>query len=228
MTDSVREQLHSYITATPQKIEQILNSTALNRNFKRQIHTDLLEQYLQIFLSQSNCRQWIIVPGLRGVGKTTLLAQLYSDTLLEKHSKFYLSFSTICQQIAGVKMADIKAVIEDRLDCAIETYMHPLFLFFDDVHFLPEWHAEFRALIDNSNLLCILCTGSPVIDQQIDADSPRRSDVIKMNPLSFTEFIAIQSNQVYNNQNYQVLSQQIKEALLHQAMFMRQLKNSRA
>ena len=212
MKDEIHQRLHGILAGTPRVINHILLEKAGGHDFKRQIYADL-EQRLRLFLNSSQSCQWIIMPGLRGVGKTTLLAQLYSDPLLKDYSKFYLSLDAAWQ--IGANMLDVQKVIEERLGSAIATYQKPLFLFLDEVHFLPDWSLAIKILVDTSSHVFIVCTGSSALNLQANPDSARRSDVITIHPLSFMEFIANQQSQTQDNNGVinQSLSLQIKKAL---------------
>ena len=55
----------------------------------------------------------MIMAGLRGVGKTTLLAQLYLHPELRSATKFYLSLDQA--QLLGAEMTDVVATLEHKL-----------------------------------------------------------------------------------------------------------------
>ena len=50
-----------------------------------------LEEYKEGFITQRTDPRWIAIAGLRGVGKTTLLAQLYTNTGVEEGRKLCLT-----------------------------------------------------------------------------------------------------------------------------------------
>ena len=186
MTNQARYQLHQQLTTVPAAVKLIGQN--LDKQFKRYVYRDL-RQHLQNFLQLRKGYRWVIMPGLRGVGKTTLLAQLYYDPLLRNQRKFYLSLDFV--QRINANMMDVEAVIEQMLGCKIEEYDQPIFLFLDEVHFSPDWSLALKILIDNSSNLYAVCTGSSALSLQTNTDIVRRADIIKVNPLSFTEFIAI-------------------------------------
>ena len=49
-----------------------------------------LAGYMQTFIEKRGEPRWLAIAGLRGVGKTTLLAQLYTDLQLENLQKLYI------------------------------------------------------------------------------------------------------------------------------------------
>ena len=212
MKDELRQQLHSYLSSTPQLMQQILSITP-EQNFKRQIHVNI-EQLLHRFLNSTKGCQWIIMPGLRGVGKTTLLAQLYNDPLLANYKKFYLSLDIMRQ--LGANTLNIEQAIKEQLESEILDYEQPFFVFFDEVHYLPEWSLGSKLLYDHSRRICLICTGAPALDLHLNADVARRADIMTMHPLSFTEFIASQqtATQEVEPINTQ-LSSHIKDALFN-------------
>ena len=195
-------------------VDQLLQNKARGNQFRRHVYADL-QQALQLFLEVDGSSKWIIVSGLRGVGKTTLLAQLYNDPLLANQpNKFYLSLEIVHKLQATT--FDIEEVLTKRLQHRLATYNQPLFLFLDEVHFLPNWALFVKTLIDTAGRLFVVCTGSSALSLQTNADIARRADFIKINPLAFTEFEALRRlsvGQAALTFPYKEVSQQLEEAL---------------
>ena len=169
-----------------QKTQAIVDSSTLGTGFKRSAYYEL-EQSLEGFLNDKTPHsQWTIITGLRGVGKTTLLAQLYRHPSLDTCAKFYLSLDELYS--AGATMDDVTAVIEHRLKAQILNTQNPIFIFLDEVHFLPQWSLAAKILYDNSRHLFLVCTGSSAISFWTNPDIGRRAKMITIPPLSFQEF----------------------------------------
>ena len=173
-----------------QKTQAIVDSSTLGTGFKRSAYYEL-EQSLEGFLNDKTPRsQWTIITGLRGVGKTTLLAQLYRHPSLDTYAKFYLSLDELYS--AGATMDDVTVVIEHRLKAKILNMQSPIFIFLDEVHFLPQWSLAAKILYDNSRHLFLVCTGSSAISFWTNPDIGRRAKMISIPPLSFQEFQGIE------------------------------------
>jgi predicted AAA+ superfamily ATPase len=120
----------------------------------------------------------IIIYGLRGTGKTTLLAQKYfeSEKKLAIHGE-HLS-------IAGYKIKDLiqsmKYIITDG------------YLFIDEITKLKNWAEELKVLSDMYPNLRIIVTGSSAVDlQNARRVLARRALFINLKPLTFNEFLRI-------------------------------------
>ena len=173
--------------------------STLGTNFKRSQY-DYITKSMKNFLDSKAARsQWTIITGLRGVGKTTLLAQLYQHPQLASCAKFYLSLDSI--QILKVTMADIQAVIENRLKTKLLNNKSPTFIFLDEIHFLPQWALATKVMFDNSQNLFLVCTGSSAISFWTNPDIGRRAKMISLAPFSFQEFLAIEG--LYRDLVYQ-------------------------
>ena len=195
MTD-LQKIVLAKINRGSQETQGIIDSSTLDSGFKRSAYYDL-EKLMDIFLqNKTRHSHWTIITGLRGVGKTTLLAQLYQNLRTDSCDKFYLSLDEL--HAAGVVMEDIRAVIEHNLKASISNPKKPVFLFLDEVHFLPNWSLAAKILYDKSQRLFLVCTGSSAISFWSNPDIGRRAKMISLPPLSFLEFQAIEN--FYMNQ----------------------------
>ena len=154
--------------------------------------------------------QWTIITGLRGVGKTTILAQLYQHINLPPDSKFFISLDEI--YAAGTTMTDVISVIEHRFKSKILDASKPIAVFLDEVHFLPRWLVAAKVLYDNSRRLFLVCTGSSSISFWGDPDIGRRSEMISIPPLSFQEYIHFENLYTKGSINLQLSAKEHQTA----------------
>ena len=94
------------------EIDYILPQYSLEQRFQRPVYGQLVS-VANDFLRTGRGPQWMIMAGLRGVGKTTLLAQLYLHPELRSATKFYLSLDQA--QLLGAEMTDVVATLEHKL-----------------------------------------------------------------------------------------------------------------
>lgn len=153
----------------------------------------ILQKYVRDFLEgKQGARRWVVVPGLRGVGKTTTLAQQYlqiHQQIGDKVHLLYISLDEVVEKIG----ADLSELIDEyeRLlpDGSFESTEKPVFLFIDEVQVDEKWARTLKFLYDRVPNVFIFCSGSSATHLQIDADvDGRRAVVEKLYPLSFTEF----------------------------------------
>ena len=149
-----------------------------------------LKNHLDRFLKGTPDNRWLLMPGLRGVGKTTILKQLYHDIGVSG-SKFYLSFDQVKILNSDYRMADIIAALEESLQAKLEDYPEPLVLLFDEVQYMPDWALGLKTIFDRCRRVFILATGSSALALQTNPDVARRVDIIKAYPLSLSDFVSL-------------------------------------
>ncbi len=182
MRDSQRDILIEYLLQS----DQAVRSLNIYTDYKRCIW-DSVNQYIQRFFSDQT-NQWIIIPGLRGIGKTTLLAQLYNHQSLmkEKVSRFYFSLEQL-----SLTNTSVNDLVEAFKFLRREHPEQIFFIFLDEVHSDPQWSLGCKIIFDQIPNSFLVCTGSSALSLRLNPDSARRAHLIKMYPLSLTEFIAI-------------------------------------
>ena len=190
MLTDLQKLLLAKVEQGRQKTLDIIDSNTVGTGFKRPIYHELAKSIEGFLADKTAHSQWTIITGLRGVGKTTLLAQLYQHPSLENCAKFYLSLDEI--HAAGATIDDISTVIESCIKARIARTESPVFVFLDEVHFLPQWSLTTKVLFDNSRNLFLICTGSSAISFWSNPDIGRRAKMISLPPLSFQEFLGIE------------------------------------
>lgn len=167
-----------------------------------------LNQYLRNFLEGDRTVRSLVLSGFRGVGKTTLLSQLYYDLNDPEVSKLYLSVDQITQLI-GVSLNDALAIYEELLGTVFERLEKPVIIFLDEVQYDKNWGITLKTIFDRSNKVFIFATGSSAVMLQTNPDVARRVIFEKLFPMSFTEYIKIKDNKFET----QELSNQLRKII---------------
>lgn len=149
-----------------------------------------LVTHVKNFLENKSSARWITMYGLRGAGKTTILAQLYEQTRVESKKKLFLSVDQAVG-IFGVSLKEILEVYEELLGVSFEQLTEPVFLFLDEVQYDEKWALLLKTIYDRSNKVFIFATGSSALSLQASADVARRAIFEKLYPMSFTEYIKV-------------------------------------
>ena len=149
-----------------------------------------VKKHFEHFLEKNEPR-WITIPGLRGVGKTTILAQLFSMYRSRFNNRvLYVSLDEVVHKMGG----DLFAVLDAYAEVLGESFpslKENVLLLVDEVHFDPKWQDALKTLYDKSRKIFIVSTGSSAIAINRTADVARRSLVEKMYPLQFTEYVML-------------------------------------
>ncbi|MEK7502435.1 MAG: AAA family ATPase [Patescibacteria group bacterium] len=148
----------------------------------------VIDKYIRDFQSgRSTEPRWVAIPGLRGVGKTTLIAQLYNKINCKKFHKIYISLDEASRTL-GVSINEILNVYEKMLETSFEKLDDPVFIFLDEVQYDPSWGVTLKIIRDKAPKIFFVCTGSSALSLQTNPDVARRLSYAKLYPLNFTEY----------------------------------------
>ncbi|MEK7571159.1 MAG: AAA family ATPase [Patescibacteria group bacterium] len=168
-----------------------------------------LQKYVDDFLEGNAAARWLILSGFRGVGKTTLLSQLYFGNANPEINRLYLSVDQVTQML-GVTLEEILLAYEELLGTVFERLDKPTLLFLDEIQYDKKWAITLKTMIfDRSPKIFIVATGSSALSLQSNPDVARRALSETVFPMSFTEYMKIKDGK------YEIkgLSNQIRNAL---------------
>lgn len=132
--------------------------------------------------------RWIIMPGLRGVGKTTLMIQifLWLKQVKKIQNVIYISLDEI---IALADLKEVLATYEQLLGEKFYQLKKPVFILIDEIQFDSSWAEVLKIIYDWNENVYILCTGSSSVNLQMGADiHGRRAQICRVFPLNFREY----------------------------------------
>src|SRR5438552_5032002 len=193
MNTEMHEKLALYVRNQLAQVENRLYAYTVNlqeKPYPQRQEVSLIEEYITHYREEGSEPRWITITGLRGVGKTTLMAQLYTRLQGEPNYKLYLSLDEITR-VLGVGLQDVLDVYEEVLGVVFEKLEKPIYLFLDEVQYEEKWAAILKNMYDRSKKVFIITTGSAALLLQTDADVSRRMVVEKLYPLSFSEFLLL-------------------------------------
>ncbi len=152
-----------------------------------------IRKYTDDFLSSGINQRILILPGLRGVGKTTLLFQTFNRFLkiknIPKENLLYFSLDYLKENL-GASLSEIIDLYERIiLKEPLEKLKEPLFLFIDEAHYDYQWQIVTKNLYDRTNKIFILVSGSSALALGASADLVRRSIIDEVLPLTFQEYL---------------------------------------
>lgn len=154
-----------------------------------------LKKYLDNFLSESEPKnRWIILYGLRGIGKTTLLFQLFNEMISKRVNNedvLYLSVDDVVNYSGGNLAQTLESYFLKIQKTSIPRLNKKIFLLIDEAHFDKNWEATLKSIYDRSQgkkNVFIMVSGSSAISLKISTDSARRSVREALFPLNFAEY----------------------------------------
>lgn len=152
-----------------------------------------LKQFVSDFENGVPEPRIIALSGLRGVGKTTLLAYLYFDFLKDVSNKFFVSADELTQ-LVNSNLYDCFEVYQAQTGKRFGQTQDKFYLLIDEVHFDPKWTQTLKSIYDKYPNVFVVCTGSSAIALNTSSDLARRVVIEKVYPLSFAEYIQLKSN----------------------------------
>ncbi len=170
----------------------------------------------------------ILLPGIRGVGKTTLLMQIFNvekflnpesdldSKILQNLNKldyrFYLDVSKL--HLEQISLNSFFKFFEKVNNFNFVGLDKKVILLLDEIHFDQDWNLFLKVLFDSTkghkNLL-IIATGSSAINLKISADLMRRSTLVELYPLKFNEYLILR-HKIYPIKN---LAEDLKEIIFN-------------
>jgi hypothetical protein len=157
-----------------------------------------IKQYLNDFLNKKSSNRLIMIPGLRGVGKTTLMAQVCRD-LIDQRKKIKILFLSIdeAKNLFNVGISEIMQAYEEILGADLESLTEEVVIFFDEVQSDPKWAKTLKILYDKTSKIFFCCTGSSAVILQTTPDIARgRAIFEQMTPMCFAEYEMV-GNKIY-------------------------------
>jgi hypothetical protein len=155
-----------------------------------------LKKYVDEFLLGRTENRFIIIPGLRGVGKTTVLFQLYNYLRESKRveQERILYFST--DELSTFLGADIKDVItafvEEVHGTSFVNLDRELIILIDEAHYDKTWSQVGKIIYDKTRKVLMIFTGSSALNLETNVDAMRRAKKEMVFPMGFSEYITLQ------------------------------------
>ena len=152
------------------------------------------------------------MPGLWGVGKTTIIYQLFDYLLNEKQiSKNRILYLTL-ENLKDNPNFNIKDYIDVFLKDVNEAYplvKNPVFIFIDESQYSKNWASLGKIIFDEDKNVFMIFTGSDALNLEYNNDSARRSLKKEIYPLNFAQYLYLKYDINYPN----VLSETFRDMI---------------
>ena len=118
MDNDEKDALDNYLEKQITEIPLIINEelSYKNQKFNHRNDFDEITPIIDDFLDGENINRFVVLPGLRGVGKTTILYQIYEYLQIEKNINPNQILYISCDDINRMMECDIFKVIEYYLE----------------------------------------------------------------------------------------------------------------
>ena len=192
MNQGLISYLQQHIRTTPERLKRFTHNKAGVEYPKRMIFNNL-ERHIDLFLENKSPHSMIVIPGFRGVGKTTVMAQLCSAYKNKGLRVLFLSIEE-AKSLFDVGIAELMTAYEEILGIPLESVKDPICIFLDEVQTDPHWAVILKILFEKVSKVFFCCSGSAAVVLQTTPNLARRAIFEKMPPLSFIEYQMIKNN----------------------------------
>ncbi len=207
--NQINQYVQNQISRAPSLLKGYTQDDLGNKYISRDIYIRA-KKYVSNFISGRKEIRMIVIPGLRGVGKTTLLAQLFLE-LFPKYQKDLLYLSV--DQIVNILRSDLYTVLEEYqkvIGTSFEKLERNIFLFIDEIHFDENWPSVLKSIFDKSKNVFVICTGSSALSLQSTVDLSRRAIFEKLYPMNFREYVLLNSKYLNSSNKDLIVKYPIK------------------
>jgi len=157
-------------------VENAAQVSSYKRRFAYEKLRELLDEKAQ------GKKPAILISGLRGIGKTTLMLQLFNDV----KGAFYFSADSII-----VKTSTIYNLVEEAYRQGYSS------IFIDEIHKYPRWIEELKNIYDDFNVRIIASGSSTAAIKKGSIILGRRALDFPLSLLTLREFFYLKENEDY-------------------------------
>ena len=136
-----KEVAKQYVQNQIVKVSQILEKNIYDKDGRELIKRDIfikIKKYLDNFISEGKEPRWVLMPGLRGVGKTTILSQIFFEYEKQKERIVYFSLDEVTK-ILNLTLKDVLDAYQEFIGESFENVKKPIILLLDEVHYDVNW-----------------------------------------------------------------------------------------
>lgn len=196
-----KEQLLKYTIAklseTPQMVKNQLGGGKNSFRYRRAYFR--VKKYVDDFLLGERRgdinKRLVILPGLRGVGKTTIVFQVYdylrNEKNIEQDRILYFSADEL-KAYLGKRTLDVADTFIREVHKTTPVYLEKeVFIFVDEAHFDSDWSQTAKILFDQSKKIFMIFTGSSALNLELSVDAARRTTKETVFPMNFSEYLTL-------------------------------------
>jgi predicted AAA+ superfamily ATPase len=185
MTQELIHYLQQQIRTSDERLKRFTHNVDGTAYPKRFMYVKL-QQYVNDFLNKKANNRMVIIPGFRGVGKTTLMSQICTE-YKNKAEHLFLSIED-SKNLFDVGIAELMTAYEEILGEDLESMKKPLIVFLDEIQADPKWALTLKSLFERTTNIFFCCSGSSAVVLQSTSNLARRAIFEKLPPMCFTEY----------------------------------------
>ncbi len=185
-----KEYLLNILHSTPRLVENKLIKN--NRPLNHRQDYFYLKDAIDIFLNEDTDNRFFIMPGIRGVGKTTILYQLFDYLHNQKDIPqtqiLYLDLDRL-KDFGNINLQKYLDIFIRDINERNFLNNNPLFIFVDESQYVNNWALVGKIIFDETKNVFLIFTGSDALNLESNNDAARRAIKKQIYPLSFSEYL---------------------------------------
>lgn len=183
--------MQQQIRTTDERLRRFTHSPA-GKAYPRRFMYIKLEQYINGFIDKSSASKMLVIPGFRGVGKTTLMAQACAGYKRRVSDVLFLSVED-AKNLFDAGIVELMAAYEYILGESLEGIKKNILIFLDEIQSDPKWAVTLKSLYEKTVNVFFCCSGSSAVILQTTPNLARRAVFEKLPPMCFSEYEMIQN-----------------------------------
>ena len=191
--DSIHDFLQSQIADTPLSLNSELSNKGVKFNHRDDFEE--IKSFIDNFIDGNNVNRYIVLPGLRGVGKTTILFQAYEYLINQKNVNPNQILYFSCEELNKIEDCDIydtsKYYLKEFHNSSFQTVDEKIFLLIDEAHFDKDWSISGKLIHDKSKNIFMIFTGSSALNLEYNAEAARRMVRYPITPLNYSQHLKL-------------------------------------
>jgi len=192
-----------------------------NERYNHRLEFEYIKCYIDNFLNDIEDERFIVLPGIRGVGKSTLLFQVYEYLLREKEVPYNQILYISCDDVNDITECSLREITElyirNHHDNNIRLLDKKIFLLVDESQYDKNWALSGKIIYDRTKNIFMIFTGSSALHLEYNADAARRSFTHEIRPIDYLQHLRLKYNIKLNHKHsilYEILFKgNIKEAV---------------
>ena len=163
------EILINFINRELIEVPNSINNELTKNNQKLNIRKEFgeIKSNIDDFLEGYASKRFIVMPGLRGVGKTTLIYQIYEYLLKEKNiplsNILYISFDEINNMVETNIKETVEIYLESKFNASLRTLSQNVFIFIDECQYDHNWAESGKIIYDKTKKIFMIFSGSSAL-----------------------------------------------------------------
>lgn len=197
-----KEELAYYIRAKQREITHLSKRSLLfnEKKFNHRVDYYRIKSHLDQFMEKEYYNRFIVMPGLRGVGKTTILYQIY---------QYLIESGVSNSDILYVDVGELKSFFDYSLFDLITVFLNnihqtsivnldkKLYILVDEAHLDDNWANVGKYVFDRTKNIFMIFTGSSALDLELNVDAVRRVKKEQIFPCTFPEYLHLNYDMDY-------------------------------